>query len=157
MSEKRSYYIAYGSNLSEEQMAHRCPDARIVGMAALWDWRLVFKVHADIVPSKGSVVPVLIWEISEKDERSLDAYEDYPAYYTKRVLDVTMTDFKGKNPKEIQAMVYVMTDSHNELIPPMKGYYGVLARGYERFGFNQTMLRDALREARESEERGTAF
>ena len=157
MSEKRSYYIAYGSNLSEEQMAHRCPDARIVGMAALWDWRLVFKVHADIIPSKGSVVPVLIWEISEKDERNLDAYEGYPAYYTKRVLDVTMTDFKGKNPKEIQAMVYVMTDSHNELIPPMKGYYGVLARGYERFGFNQTMLRDALREARESEERGAAF
>lgn len=157
MSEKRSYYIAYGSNLSEEQMAHRCPDARIVGMAALWDWRLIFKVHADIVPSKGRVVPVLIWEISEKDERNLDAYEGYPSYYTKRVLDVTMTDFKGKNPKEIQAMVYVMTDSHNELIPPMKGYYGVLAKGYERFGFNQTMLRDALREARESEERGTAF
>jgi len=157
MSEKRSYYIAYGSNLSEEQMAHRCPDARIVGMAALWDWRLVFKVHADIVPSKGSVVPVLIWEISERDERHLDAYEAYPSYYTKRVLDVTMTDFKGKNPKEIQAMVYVMTDSHNKLIPPMKGYYDVLARGYERFGFNQTMLRNALREARESAERGTEF
>ena len=32
MSEKRSYYIAYGSNLSEEQMAYRCPDARITGM-----------------------------------------------------------------------------------------------------------------------------
>jgi len=157
MSEKRSYYIAYGSNLSEEQMAHRCPDARIVGMAALWDWRLVFKVHADIVPSKGSVVPVLIWEISERDERHLDAYEGYPSYYTKRILDVTMTDFKGKNPKEIQAMVYVMTDSHNKLIPPMKGYYDVLAKGYERFGFNQTMLRNALREARESAERGTAF
>ena len=118
---------------------------------------LVFKVHADIVPSKGSVVPVLIWEISERDERHLDAYEGYPSYYTKRVLDVTMTDFKGKNPKEIQAMVYVMTDSHNKLIPPMKGYYDVLAKGYERFGFNQTMLRNALREARESAERGTAF
>lgn len=30
MNEKK-YYIAYGSNLSVEQMAQRCPDARIVG------------------------------------------------------------------------------------------------------------------------------
>ncbi len=28
---KMKYYIAYGSNLSVEQMAHRCPDARIAG------------------------------------------------------------------------------------------------------------------------------
>jgi hypothetical protein len=153
----KKYYIAYGSNLSVEQMAHRCPDAKVAGMAAIPDWKLVFRGCATIEPAKGRVVPVLIWEISERDERHLDAYEGYPSYYTKRILDVTMTDFKGKNPQEIQAMVYVMTDSHNKLIPPMKGYYDVLAKGYERFGFNQTMLRNALREARESAERGTAF
>ena len=32
-------YIAYGSNLSVRQMAHRCPDARIIGMAAIQDWK----------------------------------------------------------------------------------------------------------------------
>ena len=30
---KKKYYIAYGSNLSVEQMAVRCPDARVVGNA----------------------------------------------------------------------------------------------------------------------------
>ena len=32
---KKRYYIAYGSNLSVEQMAQRCPDAKVVGLAAL--------------------------------------------------------------------------------------------------------------------------
>ena len=41
MNEKK-YYIAYGSNLSVEQMAQRCPDARIVGQAVLEDWELAF-------------------------------------------------------------------------------------------------------------------
>lgn len=27
----KKYYIAYGSNLSVEQMAYRCPDAKIAG------------------------------------------------------------------------------------------------------------------------------
>lgn len=40
---KMKYYIAYGSNLSVKQMAHRCPDARIAGQAVLEGWELLFK------------------------------------------------------------------------------------------------------------------
>ena len=61
MKHKR-YYIAYGSNLSVDQMAGRCPDARIAGMAVLQDWKLVFKIHADIIPCEGRVVLVLVME-----------------------------------------------------------------------------------------------
>ena len=43
---KKKFYIAYGSNLSVEQMAHKCPDAKVVGMAAITGWKLVFRVHA---------------------------------------------------------------------------------------------------------------
>ena len=149
---RKRYYIAYGSNLSVEQMAHRCPDAKIAGMAAIKDWKLVFKVHADVVPCEGRVVPVLIWEISERDERNLDAYEGYPSYYIKRQMGVIMTDLDGKNPRQINAMVYVMTKSHDRLHPPMKGYYDVLAEGYERFGFNPYQLELALNEAKEAQE-----
>ncbi len=35
MKKEKRYYIAYGSNLSVEQMAHRCPGAKIAGMAYL--------------------------------------------------------------------------------------------------------------------------
>lgn len=34
----KKYYIAYGSNLSVEQMADRCPDAKIAGQAVLAGW-----------------------------------------------------------------------------------------------------------------------
>ena len=39
------YYIAYGSNLSVEQMRHRTPKAKIVGTAVLRGWRLLFKSY----------------------------------------------------------------------------------------------------------------
>ncbi len=148
----KRYYIAYGSNLSEEQMAVRCPDAKIAGMAALKDWKLVFKFHADIVPCKERVVPVLIWEISKKDENNLDIYEGFPRYYIKKDVQVRMTDLNGDHPETITAMVYVMAEGHDKLELPMKGYYDVLAKGYERFGFNKYQLELALREAKEAME-----
>lgn len=152
MEMRKRYYIAYGSNLSVEQMAIRCPDAKIAGMAALKDWKLCFKVHADIVPCEGRVVPVLVWEISERDEKSLDVYEGFPHYYVKRDLSITLTDLNGRKPRKITAMVYVMAEGHEELRMPMKGYYDVLAEGYERFGFNKYQLELALREAKEAME-----
>jgi len=143
-------YIAYGSNLSVEQMAMRCPDARIIGMAALQDWKLVFRTHATIEPADGRVVPVLIWEISDRDEERLDLYEGYPTYYTKRDMVVTMTDLDGKNPQEITAMVYLMEKGH-ELRVPYRGYLDTLAEGYRRFGFNAYQLELAMKEAEEAE------
>ena len=146
----KKYYIAYGSNLSVEQMAHRCPDATVAGMAAVPDWKLVFRVHATIEPAEGRVVPVLIWEISERDERNLDRYEGYPSYYYKQDMIVTMTDFDGRNPQEITAMVYLMADGH-PLRTPWKPYYDTLEEGYTRFGFNTHLLELAFEEAMEVE------
>lgn len=145
------YYIAYGSNLSVRQMAARCPEARVAGKAVLRDWKLVFRLHATIEPEKGSMVPILIWEISDRDEQNLDAYEGWPSYYIKQDLEVTMTDLRGKHPRKVTAMVYIMTEGHNVRMP-MKGYVDVLAEGYERFGFNMNILRRALIEASEAEE-----
>ena len=147
-NEKR-YYMAYGSNLSVEQMAVRCPDARIAGIAAVSDWKLVFKIHATIEPCKGRTVPVLIWEISRDDEKSLDLYEGFPSYYCKQDMEVTMTDRDGKQPRKVKAMVYIMTERHC-VRPPTKSYYDVLMEGYERFGFNSYLLELALKEAEEA-------
>ncbi|MBQ1491264.1 MAG: gamma-glutamylcyclotransferase [Blautia sp.] len=142
----RTLYLAYGSNLSVKQMALRCPDAEIVGKAIIPDWRLVFKLHADIIPEKGSYVPVLVWSISDKDEAALDRYEGFPRYYVKKDFDVTMTDLEGNNPKAVTAMAYIMTEGHF-LREPDLFYYMVLQDGYEAFGFDMTLLRKALQEA----------
>ena len=145
MTEKR-YYMAYGSNLSVEQMKVRCPDAKVAGMSYLKDWRLSFKTHATIEPCKGRVVPVLVWEISEKDEQSLDLYEGFPIYYHKKDMEITMTDLDGKQPTKVTAMVYIMDERHG-LRKPAQFYYDILREGYERFGFNPYILEKALHEA----------
>ena len=77
----KKYYIAYGSNLSVEQMADRCPDAKIAGQAVLAGWELLFRGCATIAPNPKKNTPVLVWEISERDEENLDLYEGYPNYY----------------------------------------------------------------------------
>ena len=84
----KRYYIAYGSNLSQEQMARRCPTAKIVGTTTLKDWRLLFNGPASIERKEGYEVPVLIWEIMPTDEKSLDRYEGYPSYYRKEMWNV---------------------------------------------------------------------
>ena len=145
--EKRIYYLAYGSNLSVGQMALRCPGAMVAGMAAIYGWKMAFKLHADISPCKGRVVPVLVWEIGPDDEKALDRYEGYPRYYVKKDFKVMMTDLDGQNPKEINAMAYVMTEGH-PLREPSDSYYRILEEGYRRFGFNSTLLELALHEAK---------
>ena len=73
-------YIAYGSNMVAEQMAHRCPNARLLGTGWLLNHRLEFYLHATVekTRSKGARVPVAVWEIDEADEHSLDRYEGVP-------------------------------------------------------------------------------
>ena len=84
-------YVAYGSNLSVEQMALRCPDATIIGTGKIWDYKLVFRFHADIEKSKGSYVPVLVWKISKADEKRLDIYEGVAGgYYHQEEVKVLM-------------------------------------------------------------------
>lgn len=36
-------YVAYGSNLSKEQMARRCPTAKIYGIGFLNNWELIYR------------------------------------------------------------------------------------------------------------------
>ena len=136
-------YIAYGSNLSIEQMDLRCPDAKIVGKAVLKDWKLVFRYHATVEPCAGHSVPVLVWEISPRDERRLDRYEGFPKYYVKRNLEVEMTDLDGTNPRKVMAMVYIMAEG-SELQAPSEAYLFVIAEAYEHLGFDKKILEAAL-------------
>ena len=81
-------YLAYGSNLNLEQMANRCPTAKVVGASQINDHRLLFRgAHAGAVatiePFEGGNVPVLVWEITPTDEAALDRYEGWPFLYRK--------------------------------------------------------------------------
>ena len=145
------YYIAYGSNLSIEQMKVRTPDAVIVGTSVLEDWRLVFRRYATIKKCEGFQVPVLVWKISEQDEKNLDVYEGYPKFYTKKELKITVKSLNGDDLGKLTAMVYIMTkeaaEARNAQPLPSPLYCSVIANGYYAFHFDLSVLSYVLKEA----------
>jgi hypothetical protein len=143
MRMNKRYYIAYGSNLSQSQMAVRCPDARVVGTALLEGWQLLFKNFATIEQNPNKHTPVLVWEISESDERHLDFYEGFPRFYGKQELTVEVYPMDGSEPCGVTAMVYTMNQGH-VLSVPSHDYYQVLRDGYTDFSFPQHVLSQAL-------------
>lgn len=149
MRKEKRYYLAYGSNLSEEQMEYRCPDATIVGTANIEDYRLMYKgsktgAYATIEPEKGQKVPVLVWDISPGDEGRLDLYEGYPTFYYKKALPVEITSLAGKPLGRHVAMVYIMDEKRAHGMPGAY-YEEILRLGYKRFGFDEEILDEALR------------
>jgi len=113
------FYFAYGANLSLDSMAWRCPAARPVTAFYLRDWRLELHCHATIRPSPGDSVAGALWCITPDCEASLDAFEGYPTYYSKCVLE----------QDGIQFMVYEMTPPLTG--SPSQGYVDLLAEGYQ--------------------------
>ena len=144
------YYIAYGSNLSIEQMKVRTPDAVIAGTGILKDWQLLFRQFATIRKKTGFSTPVLIWKISAQDEKNLDRYEGFPRFYSKKNLKVAVKSLDGQDLGNVIAMVYIMTPeavksrSINPL--PSERYFSVLNKGYDVFGFDKKILCDAILE-----------
>lgn len=135
-------YIAYGSNLNLKQMKRRCPNSEIYAVGKLNNWELVYKgsktgAHATIVRKKGYSVPVLVWYITDEDEKHLDVYEGYPVYYIKRNVMVNINGSKKK------AMVYIMNDNAKPGIPS-DSYVRTIARGYMDNNFDLKTLEDSL-------------
>lgn len=132
--ESRKKYLAYGSNLNLEQMARRCPTAKVVGKGEIKDHELLFRGYrnsavATVEPKAGSSVPVLIWELGRDDERNLDVYEGYPRLYGK--VDLVVQTEEGCE----SIMAYTMNEGH-ELGIPSDHYLEIIMEGYESAGFD---------------------
>ena len=146
------YYLAYGSNLSMAQMAGRCPDAVYVGTAEIEDYQLLFKgsqtgSYLTVEPKAGKKVPVLVWRISDRDERNLDRYEGCPEFYYKREITVEMKSLTDGMPLgKIDALIYIMHEERSLGCPTLR-YYEVCLEGYVRFGFPRGILEQALKDS----------
>ncbi len=124
-------YIAYGSNMNKEQMHTRCQDAKVCGSGYLPSWRLTMPFYANIEEDNDSKVPVLVWEISEADERALDYFEGYPSDYKKVELLVEL------DGKQLNAMAYIMTDWYKGQERKARiGYEETIKEGYLEAGFS---------------------
>ena len=148
----KRYYIAYGSNLNIPQMRMRCPGARIIGTSVIEDYQLLFKgsktgSYLTIEPMEGAEVPVVIWEVTETDEKALDRYEGYPNFYYKKEMTLDIKGIKTKKVRRREAFVYIMHEKRELGIP---SWYSVntCLDGYRAFGFDENYLFDAIRISR---------
>ena len=151
MKPKSRLYIAYGSNLNLEQMAHRCPTAEVVGTAVLRNWKLWFRggnggAVATVKRERGREVPVLVWRIQPQDERALDRYEGWPHLYRKETLRLTV------NGRRVYAMIYIMNEARYPYGAPSLGYLITIREGYESAGFDNDILTKAVRDSKEAAE-----
>jgi len=136
-------YAAYGSNINSTQMGNRCPCSRYYGSGIIKNYELQFKgnpenSYATISKSSGSSVPVVIWCITDSDEKSLDKYEGHPAHYQKDMVTVAL-----ENGQVVEAMVYVM-DIAKDFGMPSTLYYRTILEGYKEFGLDEQCLSEAL-------------
>ena len=133
-------YIAYGSNMSQEQMAFRCPNARLIGTGYLPNHQLEFYLHATVERKREASpgVPVAVWEIDAEDEKRLDRYEGFPTYYIKHQATVHMDD-----GSRIKGMLYLMNTFHGNL--PAQSYYNGIRDAYEVLGLGSEINRVLVR------------
>ena len=139
----KRFYLAYGSNLNLRDMSYRCKKAIPIGSTVLMNYRLVYKGSIDgyayltIEPSKDSLVPVGIFNISFFDELRLNKYEGYPELYYKEHFPINIGN------KEAKALIYIMKDNFDYHLPNDK-YIDTCMMGYDYFGFDKKVLEDAF-------------
>lgn len=148
----KRYYIAYGSNLNIPQMRMRCPGARIIGTSVIEDYQLLFKgsktgSYLTIEAMEGAKVPVVIWEVTETDEKALDRYEGYPNFYYKKEMTLDIKGIRTGKVRRRDAFVYIMHEER-ELGIPSWYYVNTCLDGYRAFGFDEKYLFDAIRISR---------
>ena len=108
MTEQTQYYFGYGSNLSKEQMAIRCPESKYYTSGTLsgYSWLINTRGYASIKPSNSDFVLGEIFTLSQQDVDYLDIYESVEeGIYLKTNLSVETS--KGT----IDCLVYIASDS----------------------------------------------
>jgi gamma-glutamylcyclotransferase (GGCT)/AIG2-like uncharacterized protein YtfP len=125
-------YFAYGANMHPGHMSWRCPAAQAQGAFVLRDWQLKFYNHATIEPRSGAGVGGVLWSITNECEASLDAFEGFPSYYTKRTW---IQD-------GVQFFFYEMTDPKSGR--PSPGYVQDIRDSYTFWQLPQELLTQSL-------------
>jgi len=128
-------YAAYGSNMDPGQMAERCPHSPQAGPGWLDGWRLTFGGEdlgwegalATVVEDADSRVFVVLYEMADTDEQSLDRWDGATlGYYSK--LRVRIATLDG----DALAWLYVLNDYEGGR--PSARYLGIMADAAEAAG-----------------------
>jgi hypothetical protein len=137
-------YAAYGTNLDPEQMRRRCPHSPVRGVGWLEGWRLTFGGEdvgwegalPTIVEEPLSSVYVMLYDVTDLDEKVLDEWESYPLLREKIRLRISTLD------GDLLAWVYTLRAYEGGM--PSCRHLGLMAEAAEAAGAPQDYL-DELR------------
>ena len=135
-------YFAYGSHMDPEQMRRHCPNAEVVGIASLDDYRLDFPRFsndwgggtASIHLAHGEKMWGVVFELTESDLESLDKYEGYLGPDNQHnvhdrehvTLELTRAD-DGSIPRRVRAWTHIARPAHAS--PPSAKYKECMLSG----------------------------
>ncbi|SEK26233.1 AIG2-like family protein [Blastococcus sp. DSM 46786] len=151
-------YAAYGSNMDPAQMLRRCPSSPHAGTGWIRGWRLTFGGEelgwegalATLVPAEDDSpgVFVALYDLTEADERALDAWEGADSGLYRRVhLRVHITAPQGDGTRatallggDVVAYVYVLDAFEGGL--PSARHLGAMADAAEAAGAPDDYVRE---------------
>jgi len=120
-------YFAYGSNLNFDQMARRCPGARLFARGILSDHQFIIfnRGYATLIPMENEVSWGGIWKINQAHLVKLDAYEGVSqGLYQRESIPVQMPDSDNQT---IHCEVYFSNDTQPGTANP--GYMEAVIKG----------------------------
>lgn len=139
-------YFAFASNMNQAQMKRWCPASRFLKTAVLEGFRFVYDgfsvtwdgAVANIVKSERDHVWGALYEITERDRLTLDAFEGYPRSYDHRDVDV-----KDREGHVYRAMTYFRTG--RALGQPNPDYERIVIDGAKECGLPDEYIEKSLR------------
>ncbi len=128
-------YAAYATNMDPGLMAERCPHSPLRGDGWLEGWRLTFGGEdiswegalATVVEDGAERVFVVLYELSDADERVLDQWDGVNLGYFQKIR-VRVETLEGS----VTAWLYVLNDYEGGL--PSARYLGIVAYAAEKAG-----------------------
>ena len=139
-------YFAFASNMNQAQMKRWCPASRFLKAVILEGYRFVYDglsvswdgATGNIVQSTTESVWGALYEITERDRLTLDAFEGYPRNYDHK--DVDVRDREGKIDR---AMTYFRTG--RPLSKPHPDYERIVIDGAKECGLPDDYIEKFLR------------
>ncbi len=98
--------------------------------------QLEFRSVATIVPKKGATIPVLIWELDDRDLSVLNCYEGWTRLYRQEKMPFEL------NGQSYEGMAYLM--NRGTISPPSPQYYNTILQGYRDNSLDESYLETAL-------------
>ncbi len=130
-------YFAYGSNMNLEQMAKRCPGARMLGLARKPGWSFIINQRGYVTALDDPSAETLgcLWELTAEHWTELDRYEGVAADFYHRV-DCEVLVPGSEEP--VQAVAYRATDETPGV--PTSAYADVVIDGARQIGLPDDYL-----------------